>query len=127
VVGLEGLSIGVLADHIGMSKSGLYAHFGSKEELQMATIATADEIYAAQVVRPALDHADALGEADRRCVRASSSTSSAERFPAAASSPPPRRSSTRAPAQSVSASSSFIGTGCSNWATWSARLRQATP
>ena len=36
VEGLEGLSIGRLADHIGMSKSGLYAHFGSKEDLQLA-------------------------------------------------------------------------------------------
>ena len=40
VEGLEGLSIGRLAEHIGMSKSGLYAHFGSKEELQLATIET---------------------------------------------------------------------------------------
>ena len=36
--GLEGLSIGDLARHIGMSKSGLYAHFKSKEELELATI-----------------------------------------------------------------------------------------
>src|SRR5262249_52910765 len=36
--GLEGLSIGELAEHIGMSKSGLYAHFKSKEELELATI-----------------------------------------------------------------------------------------
>ena len=39
--GLEGLSIGRLAEHVGMSKSGLYAHFGSKEELQLATVDTA--------------------------------------------------------------------------------------
>ena len=45
IEGLEGLSIGRLADHIGMSKSGLYAHFGSKEELQLATIETASEIF----------------------------------------------------------------------------------
>ena len=38
VEGLDGLSIGRLAEHTGMSKSGLYAHFGSKEELQLATI-----------------------------------------------------------------------------------------
>ena len=38
VDGLEGLSIGNLADKLGMSKSGLYAHFGSKEELQLATV-----------------------------------------------------------------------------------------
>jgi hypothetical protein len=34
VVGLNGLSIGALAEHTGMSKSGLFAHFGSKEALQ---------------------------------------------------------------------------------------------
>ena len=39
--GLEGLSIGDLADELDMSKSGLFAHFGSKEELQMETIETA--------------------------------------------------------------------------------------
>jgi AcrR family transcriptional regulator len=52
VEGLEGLSIGRLAEHIGMSKSGLYAHFRSKEELQLATIETASEIFEVQVIRP---------------------------------------------------------------------------
>jgi AcrR family transcriptional regulator len=52
VEGLNGLSIGGLADHIGMSKSGLYAHFKSKEELQLATIETAGEIFNAEVVAP---------------------------------------------------------------------------
>jgi AcrR family transcriptional regulator len=47
--GLEGLSIAGLADHIGMSKSGLYAHFGSKEELQLATIEKAQEIFDREV------------------------------------------------------------------------------
>jgi AcrR family transcriptional regulator len=51
--GLEGLSIGRLADHIGMSKSGLYAHFGSKEELQLATVDYAGEIFTADVTAPA--------------------------------------------------------------------------
>ena len=41
--GLEGLTIGRLADELGMSKSGLFAHFGSKEELQLATIEAARE------------------------------------------------------------------------------------
>ncbi|HKS90533.1 MAG TPA: helix-turn-helix domain-containing protein, partial [Tepidiformaceae bacterium] len=36
--GLEGLSIGRLAAELGMSKSGLFAHFGSKEDLQVATV-----------------------------------------------------------------------------------------
>jgi AcrR family transcriptional regulator len=55
IEGLEGLSIGRLADHIGMSKSGLYAHFGSKEELQLATIDAAQEIFEREVVNPALE------------------------------------------------------------------------
>jgi AcrR family transcriptional regulator len=54
VDGLEGLSIGNLAAAIGMSKSGLYAHFGSKQELQLATVDEADRIFAEEVVRPAL-------------------------------------------------------------------------
>ena len=53
VEGLRGLTIGGLAERIGMSKSGLYAHFGSKEELQLATIGAADEIFQAEVVIPA--------------------------------------------------------------------------
>src|SRR5439155_23374709 len=51
--GLEGLSIGELAQHIGMSKSGLYAHFKSKEELELATIETAAEIFVRDVLGPA--------------------------------------------------------------------------
>src|SRR6478609_9902814 len=49
--GLEGLSIGELARHIGMSKSGLYAHFKSKEELELATIDAAAEIFVNDVIR----------------------------------------------------------------------------
>ena len=49
--GLEGLSIGELAQHIGMSKSGLYAHFKSKEELELATIDSAAEIFVNDVIR----------------------------------------------------------------------------
>ena len=58
--GLEGLSIGNLAAHSGMSKSGLYAHFGSKEELQLATIETAWEIFEAEVIEPTEDIRDPL-------------------------------------------------------------------
>ena len=54
VEGIEGLSIGDLAEAVGMSKSGLFAHFRSKEELQLATIETADAIFRAEVVGPAL-------------------------------------------------------------------------
>lgn len=54
VEGLDGLSIGRLADQTGMSKSGLFAHFGSKEELQLATIGMAEEIFQEEVLAPAL-------------------------------------------------------------------------
>lgn len=53
-VGLEGLSIGQLADATGMSKSGLYAHFGSKRDLQLATIEAARHTFVEEVMRPAL-------------------------------------------------------------------------
>ena len=53
VEGLEGLSIAGLADAVGMSKSGLYAHFGSKEELQLATVEAANAVFAEQVLEPA--------------------------------------------------------------------------
>jgi AcrR family transcriptional regulator len=52
--GLEGLSIGNLATATGMSKSGLYAHFGSKQELQLATVEEASRILQEAVVMPAL-------------------------------------------------------------------------
>lgn len=54
VEGITGLSIGRLADAVGMSKSGLFAHFGSKEELQLATIDTAGGIFREVVIEPAL-------------------------------------------------------------------------
>jgi AcrR family transcriptional regulator len=54
IVGLDGLTIGGLASAIGMSKSGLYAHFGSKQELQLATIDAARETFVDEVLRPAL-------------------------------------------------------------------------
>lgn len=53
-LGLAGLTIGTLADSAGMSKSGLYAHFGSKEELQLATLAHARDFFVDRVLRPAL-------------------------------------------------------------------------
>jgi AcrR family transcriptional regulator len=60
VEGLEGLSIARLAEHAGMSKSGLYAHFRSKEELQLATIEAAEEIFASEVTGPGSAHAAGL-------------------------------------------------------------------
>jgi len=52
--GLEGLSIGRLADELHMSKTGIFAHFGSKEQLQLATVDAAKQIFLEQVVQPAL-------------------------------------------------------------------------
>ena len=53
-VGLEGLSIGLLADRLSMSKSGLFAHFGSKEALQIAVLDHASASFVDEVVRPGL-------------------------------------------------------------------------
>lgn len=52
--GLEGLSIGRLAAELNMSKTGIFAHFGSKEELQISTVSWAKEVFLEHVVRPAL-------------------------------------------------------------------------
>lgn len=52
--GLEGLTIGRLADDLRMSKSGLFAHFGSKQDLQLATVRMARQIFTEAVIRPAL-------------------------------------------------------------------------
>ena len=51
--GLEGLSIGVLATDLGLSKSGLFAHFGSKEELQLAVLKLVAERFEREVLLPA--------------------------------------------------------------------------
>ena len=53
-VGLGGLTIGSLATDAGLSKSGMYAHFGSKQALQLAVLDTASEQFAASVIVPAL-------------------------------------------------------------------------
>jgi AcrR family transcriptional regulator len=52
--GLEGLSIGRLAAELQMSKTGVFAHFGSKEQLQLATVKTAKQVFLERVVQPAL-------------------------------------------------------------------------
>lgn len=51
--GLEGLTIGRLAAELDMSKSGLFRHFGSKEELQIATLQAAVAVFTREVVEPA--------------------------------------------------------------------------
>ncbi len=53
-IGLEGLSIGVLADRMDMSKSGVFAHFGSREELQISVIRHYHVLFEHEVFYPAL-------------------------------------------------------------------------
>jgi AcrR family transcriptional regulator len=60
VEGIGGLSLGRLADAVGMSKSGLFAHFGSKEELQLACVDTASAMFSEQVIEPASSADNAL-------------------------------------------------------------------
>jgi AcrR family transcriptional regulator len=69
VEGLNGLSIGRLAEHIGMSKSGLFAHFGSKEELQLATIDAAATVFQADVVAPAMELESPRARVEALCER----------------------------------------------------------
>ncbi|WP_165987281.1 TetR/AcrR family transcriptional regulator [Streptomyces sp. YIM 98790] len=61
VEGLEGLSIGRVAAELGLSKSGVFALFGSKEELQLATVRAATAVYVEHVVRPAEETPAGLG------------------------------------------------------------------
>jgi len=58
--GLDGLSIGRLAADLSVSKAGVFAHFGSKEELQLATVHAAAERFAAEVVVPAMEAPEGL-------------------------------------------------------------------
>ena len=65
VEGIGGLSIARLADAVGMSKSGLFAHFGSKEELQLATVAKASSLFETRVLEPAADAPTGLERLER--------------------------------------------------------------
>ncbi len=60
VAGIGGLNLQPLADRIGMTKSGLYAHFGSKEALQIATLEQAAALFQQAVVAPAKSEAAGL-------------------------------------------------------------------
>ena len=66
-LGLEGLTIGRLAADLGLSKSGLFAHFGSKEELQLATVDKAYEMFVADVIGPALERPEGLARVEALC------------------------------------------------------------
>ncbi len=53
--GLEGLTIGALAERMGMSKSGVFAHFGSREDLQIAVLKAYEQRFVEDVLRPGLE------------------------------------------------------------------------
>jgi AcrR family transcriptional regulator len=53
--GLEGLSIGRLANELSLSKTGIFAHFGSKRQLQLATVDSARQVFLERVVQPSLE------------------------------------------------------------------------
>jgi len=67
VEGLDGLSIGRLATELAMSKSGLFAHFGSKESLQLATIEEARQRYVREVITPALAESSGIARLYALC------------------------------------------------------------
>jgi AcrR family transcriptional regulator len=67
--GLNGLSVGRVANEIGMSKSGLFSHFASKQDLQLATIETAEAIYAAEVIEPTMQVPEGVARLEQLCER----------------------------------------------------------
>ncbi|MGC5341490.1 TetR/AcrR family transcriptional regulator [Streptomyces sp. DT24] len=67
VEGLEGLSLGRLATELKLSKSGVFALFGSKEELQLATVRAAVAIYVDHVLRPTRRAPAGLGRVWHMC------------------------------------------------------------
>ena len=60
VTGLSGVTFGALAEAVGMSKSGLYAHFRSKEDIQLRLLEHADALAAREVMAPAMAEAPGL-------------------------------------------------------------------
>ena len=65
--GLEAVSLQRLATELGISKSGLFAHFGSKEELQLATVEEAGRVFTEEVLRPGLKTPRGLGRVWAMC------------------------------------------------------------
>ncbi|MEU9299976.1 TetR/AcrR family transcriptional regulator [Streptomyces sp. NPDC048269] len=67
VDGLDGLSLGKIAADLGLSKSGVFALFGSKEDLQLATVRAAVDVFVDEVVRPMREDPAGLAKAWRVC------------------------------------------------------------
>ncbi len=65
--GLEGLTIGRLSSELGLSKSGLFGHFGSKEELQLAAVDAASAIFVREVIEPALAESEGAARLRAYC------------------------------------------------------------
>ena len=65
--GLDAVSLQRLASDLGISKSGLFAHFGSKEELQLATVEEAAHVFTEEVLRPGLKAPAGLGRVWSMC------------------------------------------------------------
>lgn len=67
VEGLEALSVGRLAGELELSKSGVFALFGSKQELQLATVREASRIFVAEVLEPVAEAAEGLARLRGLC------------------------------------------------------------
>lgn len=67
IEGLSSLTIGRLAREVGASRSGVFAHFRSKQRLQQETIAAASEVFEREVVRPGLDAPEGLAQLEGFC------------------------------------------------------------
>ena len=67
IEGLSSLTIGRLAGEVGVSRSGVFAHFRSKQRLQQETIAAAQEVFEREVVRPGLDAPEGLAQLEGFC------------------------------------------------------------
>ena len=98
-VGLHGLSLGQLADRLEVSKSGLFAHWRSKEALQLATVDRAVAQWQERILGPPWRPPGAYAGCGR-CTRPGSTSTPPGCCPAAASSPTPSSSTTLVPARS---------------------------
>lgn len=85
VEGLEALSVGRLAGELELSKSGVFALFGSKQELQLATVRAASRIFVAEVLEPVSEAAEGWNGCGG-CARAGSVIRSSGSSPAVVSS-----------------------------------------
>ncbi len=104
IEGLSSLTIGRLAREVGVSRSGVFAHFRSKQRLQQEIIAAAQAVFEREVLKPGLDAPEGLAQLEGFC-EAYLSYVEREVFLAAASSHNSWPSSTRPMARSTTRSS----------------------